>query len=108
MRNWADVFGDEWEFIQKLGASMHDPEEKRAFWDTIRLKKGRDPTYSIYSDFPKAIPETTPVEATPTTRAGDLAQKYAPLCIAALKGNKREDPNALSVDSIDDPDHSGC
>lgn len=45
---------EEWEFIVKLGQSMHDPEQRSAFKEMIMQKKQLDPSYSIYSDFPKA------------------------------------------------------
>jgi hypothetical protein len=51
---WKDLFGSEWEWVQKLGKAIIDPEEKKAFWDTVREKKLTNPGYSIYQDFPRS------------------------------------------------------
>ncbi len=76
MKDWKERFGPiEWAWIERLGRALHDAEQKRDFWDTIRAKKDADENYSIFSDFPR-------------TNAAALAQKYAPLCIDALKGKK--------------------
>lgn len=50
--NWAQRFGSEWEYVVRLGSAIMDPEEKKAFWESIKAKKEANPKYSIYSDFP--------------------------------------------------------
>ena len=85
--NWPERFGDEWEWIKRLGSSMHDPEQKKAFWETIKSKKELDPSYSVYVDFPREVHKDIP-----NTRAAELANFYAPLCIAALRGNNEVSP----------------
>ena len=52
--NWKEIFGSEFEWIKKLGSAISDPEEKRSFWETIKEKKMRDASYSIYQDFPRS------------------------------------------------------
>jgi len=51
-QKWSDLFGSEWEYVKRLGSCFTDPEEKKAFWDTVREKKLADPSWSIYTDFP--------------------------------------------------------
>lgn len=43
---------DEWEWFLKLG-SLKDPEEKKAFYDTVMEKKRVSSRYSLFDDFPK-------------------------------------------------------
>jgi hypothetical protein len=50
---WAEIFGAEWPYIVRLGKCFADPEEKKAFWDTVKSKKEADPKYSIYWDYPQ-------------------------------------------------------
>ena len=51
-KNLRDLFGSEAEYVARLGKCFIDPEEKKAFWETIREKKKANPAYSIYTDFP--------------------------------------------------------
>lgn len=53
-QKWKDLFGSEYTYIMKLGACLQDPEEKKAFWETVKEKKNKDPKYSIYDDYPPA------------------------------------------------------
>ena len=50
--NWKEQFGTEWDYLIRIGSSIIDPEEKKAFWETVKAKKLDDPAYSIYTDFP--------------------------------------------------------
>lgn len=50
---WSELFGSEWDWVKKLGACFSDPEEKKAFWETVKDKKLADPAYSVYTDFPR-------------------------------------------------------
>lgn len=53
-QKWRELFGhEEFEWISKLGASYTDPEQKKAFWETLRDKKTQDPHYSVFTDFPR-------------------------------------------------------
>jgi hypothetical protein len=49
---WYDLFGSEFEYIKKLGNALHDPEQKREFWEMVKAQKLADKNYSIYQDFP--------------------------------------------------------
>lgn len=56
-KKWVELFGsEEWAWVVKLGSAMHEPEAKKIFWETVKAKKEADPEYSVYSDFPKALP----------------------------------------------------
>jgi hypothetical protein len=44
---------DEWVLFLKLGGGMTDPEEKRAFFETILEKKHVSSRYSLFDDFPR-------------------------------------------------------
>lgn len=88
--NWAQVFGhDEWNWITRLGAGIHDPEEKREFWETIKAKKEADPAYSIYSDFPR-----DPAALEPPPASEDTAKRVCREVLAMLEakgfGQKRK------------------
>lgn len=50
---WADTFGSEFSYICKLGGCLADPEEKKAFWETVKAKKLADRSWSIYQDYPR-------------------------------------------------------
>lgn len=52
-KDWAEIFGSEWTWIQRLGKAITDPEEKRTFWESIKSRKLANPRYSIYQDFPR-------------------------------------------------------
>jgi len=81
--NWSEIFGPEWEWIQKLGASMKDPEEKKAFWEAVKQKKTDDPSYSIYSDFPR--------EEIPLNSNKAMALHYCGQILEMLKGHSKKD-----------------
>lgn len=49
---WSDLFGSEWNYVCRLGSCLHDPEAKRAFWETVKAKKLGNKNYSIYDDYP--------------------------------------------------------
>lgn len=53
LNEWKEMFGSEWEWVVKLGSCFSDPEEKKSFWETVKAKKLADPSYSVYSDFPR-------------------------------------------------------
>lgn len=78
--NWRDLFsGEELSWFLHLGSAMHDPEQKRSFFETVVEKKRADRSYSLFTDFPKEAE----VVMTP---AQSLADKYAGAIIARLKG----------------------
>jgi hypothetical protein len=54
MRNnkWKDIWGSEWDYVERLGRAIIDPEEKKTFWENIKRLKEEDPAFSIYSLFP--------------------------------------------------------
>lgn len=87
--DWASLFGpEEWNWVKRLGSAMKDPEEKRAFWETVKSKKLADPAYSIFTDFPMEIEEKKPV----SDRAA-MAQRYCQAILADIKsaGVKRSE-----------------
>lgn len=48
-KNWADLFGAEWERIKRYGKAIVEPDEKQVFWDTVREMKAKDPHWSFDS-----------------------------------------------------------
>lgn len=54
-QKWRDLFGSEVEYIFRLGSCFSDPEQKKAFWETVRDKKLADPKWSIYEMFPTTV-----------------------------------------------------
>lgn len=51
-KDWAAIFAADWPRICEIGKCLHDPEEKKAFWDTVLEKKRSNPRWSIYDDYP--------------------------------------------------------
>lgn len=51
-QKWRDLFGSEVEYIFRLGSCFNDPEQKKAFWETVKEKKTIDSRWSIYDMFP--------------------------------------------------------
>lgn len=51
--NWSQLFADEWEYVCKLGSSIHDPEEKREFWENLKARKLADPSFRVEDLFPR-------------------------------------------------------
>ena len=86
--DWQSVFGkEEWEFIKRLAGSMHDPDEKKAFWETLRTKKEADPSYSIFTDFGRV--DTVAEEKKTLTEKQAMAVRY---CTAILETLRRGNP----------------
>ena len=54
MNNWREIWGSEWEYVHRLGSAIHDPKEKRNFWETIKRKKEANPNFSIYELYPRS------------------------------------------------------
>lgn len=74
--------GDEYEYAKKIvGAYSSDPEQTKSFWEDLFHKKQTIPGYVLFMDFPREVTDT------PRTRSAELALKYGPLCIAALRGS---------------------
>lgn len=79
MSDWAKIFGaEEWAYIQKLGSAIHDPADKREWWENVKRLKMENPAFSIYELFPK--------EAKPKNDAQELADRYCKPIIERLKG----------------------
>lgn len=76
----------------------HDPESQRQFWEMVFNKKGEDPGYSVFQDFPldnlarSAEPDVVlqPDSSAQALRVEDDAQmdpksKCAAICISVIK-----------------------
>ena len=85
MTDWKELFGDEWDYIVRLGSAMTDPEEKKAFWEVVKQKKLADPDYSIYSDFPKCSDEPVMSEN------ARMAVSYCQKILSILSGKENEE-----------------
>jgi hypothetical protein len=85
MSDWAKIFGaEEWAYIQAMGAAIHNPQDKRDFWENVKKCKQENPNFSVYSLFPKDLSGTT-------NKKNDkqiIAVKYCQEIIMMLKGNK--------------------
>jgi hypothetical protein len=69
----------EYAFAHKLSSSLgYDPEQQRAFWQTLLEKKELDRYYSLFTDFPR--------EDDPTTPKGAMAKKYCGPILDLLRG----------------------
>lgn len=53
--NWAAVWGEEWQYLCRLGSAITDPAEKKEFWENLKQRKLDDPSFSIYSLFPRGL-----------------------------------------------------
>lgn len=52
-QEWRSLFDkEELEHFLKLGAAMHDPEEKKAFFDSVIESKRADPNWNLFTFFP--------------------------------------------------------
>lgn len=51
---WEDLWGSEWAYVRKLGQAITDPHDKKEFWENIKTRKLADPSFSIYSLFPRS------------------------------------------------------
>lgn len=52
----------EWNYVKKLAAAFHDPEEQKSFWETLLEKKRSSTTYLIYDDFPTDLKAQEPMK----------------------------------------------
>lgn len=48
-KDWAELFGSEWERIKRHGSAIVDADDKKVFWDVIREAKKNDPHWSFES-----------------------------------------------------------
>lgn len=54
MNKYRHLFSaDEWEHFLKLGAALHDPKEKKEFFEAVVEGKQRDRNYEITGYVPK-------------------------------------------------------
>lgn len=51
---WEDIWGSEWLYVKKLGSAITDPHDKKEFWENIKARKLADPSFSIYTLFPRS------------------------------------------------------
>lgn len=84
MNNWSELFGNEWEYIKRLGASISDPDEKKVFWENVKQRKLEDPNFSIYSLFPK----TEEKQEEPMSEKGAMAKRYCGEILEVLRRGK--------------------
>lgn len=79
---WKHLFkdDDEWEFFLKLGLALHDPREKRDFFDAVIQGKQRDPNFEITGYVPK-----------PLSDKAALARKYVGPILETLRRGKKEE-----------------
>jgi hypothetical protein len=85
MSDWRDLFSkEELEWFITLGKAIHDPKDKRDFFDaTIELKRA-NPSFSLFETHPREAPkETKPQDESEPAR---LARIYATPIIQKLKG----------------------
>ena len=68
----------EWAFVERFAQSLHDPEEKRQFWEGIKEKKLSVPGYCVFEDFPQE-----------ENQAQNIALKYCREIREMLMGRKR-------------------
>lgn len=80
---------DEWEHFIKLGAALHDPEEKREFFTAVIEGKKRDMNYEITGYLPKK-----------KFPGADIAKAIVEMLDAA-HGKKCEEPVDTSVAEIE-------
>ena len=66
---------EEWEYAQRISKDVSDPQAEKEFWRTV-LEKKMSPSYTVFDDFPKEIPQ-------PKT----LAARYTSEIISNLKTN---------------------
>jgi len=90
---WADLFGSEWPWVQRLGKAISDPEEKRVFWETVRDKKLADPSYSMYEDFPMAD----------SSGRKRIAMKYSHEILQMLRGRGNAEKSDRDADREEVP-----
>lgn len=91
--NWPAIFGDEWDRVQKLGKSLHDPEEKRAFWETVREKKLANPQYRLEHDFPighMPVPTKALIVEPGADSERETGIRYCSAILADIASSKRE------------------
>jgi hypothetical protein len=92
MTDWKELFGEEWDYVVRLGSAIHDPEEKRAFWESLKEHKLADPAFSVYTLFPLEV-STNPVDKTEEESENGLSEKaklsrrYCRAILATLRGS---------------------
>ena len=70
---------NEWSHFLKLGAALHDPTEKREFFQAVVEGKQKDPNYEISGYVPKRKSEGMKI-------CGEILEM--------LKGHKKEEESA--------------
>lgn len=77
-KDWAAIFGAEFDYIKRLGTAIVEPEEKRSFWETVKRRKQENQKWSIYDDFPPASDQKR------------IAMKYCGEILETLRGRNVE------------------
>jgi len=81
--NWRLLFkADELEWFIRLGKNMHDPQEKRFFFESVLEAKRENPYWNLFEHFPK--------EDVVKTKSAELAKKYGDAILETLKGRRKK------------------
>lgn len=78
-KDWAELFGSEWERIKRYGSAIVNPDDKKVFWDSIKEAKKQDPHWSFDS--------ISPSKRTATERARDSCCEF----VKSLRKLKEEE-----------------
>lgn len=91
---WADFFGQEdWGLICRHGATIHDKDEKQAFWESCLAMKRAEPTWTFSSHLKEMAKPGVVPEVESGSEKGKMAKRYTQAILddLAKKNFKRLD-----------------